>query len=93
MKFDMQRCDYCERSARDADSGLTRANCRGCTVRGFAEGLLFYGAKQVRDRDPYFNAVKAVFGDEREMEHAEIQAEAQRISEWREAKKQERKTA
>lgn len=92
MKFDMQRCDYCERSARDADSGLTRANCRGCTVRGFSEGLLFFNVKRVNGRMPeYWDAVKATFGEAWEQAHREIKEEAARIRAWREAKKQERK--
>jgi hypothetical protein len=94
MTFNMERCDYCAQSARNADSGLTRANCRGCTVRGFAEGLLFFEAKRVNGRMPeYWDAVKATFGDAWEQAHKEIKAEAARIMAFREAKKQERKAA
>jgi len=85
-RFTCTSCDFCERAERDPNSPFVHGYCRGCRIRGFAEGYPFWVSRRdKRLSEDYRQALERSFGDGWKAAHEEIKAEAERIHRQRAA--------
>lgn len=74
-------CQACEAAQTDRTSGLYCADCRGCTVRSLATGMLYWRSARAGRLDPsYADALRRVFGDDWQAGHRLVKAEAARLA-------------
>ena len=77
-------CPACTAARTYAHSGLYRAGCQGCTVRGLAKGLGFFKSQRegTLTRD-YRNALHSIFKGDVAGGHELVKAEAKRLKEMK----------
>jgi hypothetical protein len=78
--FECDTCQDCEKAANNPNWPGIYSKCRGCHVRGFANGFEFWCSRRDGSLTPaYRAALQATFGDDWPQAHEAIKAEAGRI--------------
>jgi len=92
--FRIDRCDACEKFEHNHDSPFVSGDCRGCRIRMFAEGHEFWLSRRAgKPTKEYRKAMEATFGEGWREAHNRVLAVADRIREYRAAKKENARLA
>lgn len=77
-------CPACEAAQTDRTCGLYHADCRGCSIRSLATGLLYWRSARAGKLEPsYAAALQRLFGDDWQAGHKLVKAEAARLAAMR----------